>query len=208
MVAVMRLAFAALFLACALLTPTTLFAYTKHGSSWSYLTKPRVVTYSICDDGLSAAAKTRIKEAAALWNNGDKFKFQFDAGTCSDNPNWNTCGQKHVIDRGPLTADIELMQTPAAASAVCAKTDDKAKLGDCDIRISSSVKLYEGTGSVPADAYDLTSIVVHEFGHCVGLADQAAGGDSTSVMNPDITQGQKRRSLSADDIGGRNAIYP
>src|SRR5690349_9972900 len=73
-------------------------AFEKHGASWFYLTKPRVIKYSICDDGLSANAKARIKEAAALWNNGDKFKFDFDAEACSQNPNWNMCSKKHVID--------------------------------------------------------------------------------------------------------------
>lgn len=201
-------AFLTLFLVCTSLAPINALAFEKHGSSWSYLTKPRVITYSICDDGLSGNAKARIKQAAALWNNGDKFKFQFDAGACSENPNWNMCSQKHVIDRGPLSADIELMQTPAGASAVCPNKDDKSKLVDCDIRINSAMKIYEGTDNVPSDAYDLISVAVHEFGHCVGLADQPDGGDTASVMNADLAKGQKRRSLSPDDISGRNAIYP
>ena len=104
--------------------------------------------------------------------------------------------------------DRAQLPLPTAASAICPDETEKAKLIDCDIRIISSVKLYEGTGNVPSDAYDVISVAVHEFGHGVGLADQPAGDDAASVMNPDIGKGQKRRSLSADDVAGRDALFP
>jgi len=57
----------------------------------------------------------------------------------------------------------------------------------------------------PKGAYDLESVLIHEFGHLLHLADEITARD---VMQPTINPGVVRRALGADDVAGIQYLYP
>lgn len=57
----------------------------------------------------------------------------------------------------------------------------------------------------PKGAHDLESVLIHEFGHLLHLADEITARD---VMQPTINPGVVRRTLGADDVAGIQYLYP
>lgn len=57
----------------------------------------------------------------------------------------------------------------------------------------------------PKGAYDLESVLIHEFGHLLHLADEITARD---VMQPTINPGVIRRTLGTDDLAGIQYLYP
>jgi hypothetical protein len=74
----------------------------------------------------------------------------------------------------------------------------------CAIRFNSAKRWYVGSGAPSNTQNDLFSVALHEFGHCVGLADVQTSG---AVMSGTLLPGQTARDLKPDDIAGRNKIY-
>ena len=56
-----------------------------------------------------------------------------------------------------------------------------------------------------AGAYDLQSVLTHEFGHYLHLNDEQT---AQHVMQPTITPGVIRRALGVDDVNGAQYLYP
>jgi matrixin len=54
-------------------------------------------------------------------------------------------------------------------------------------------------------SYDVQTVALHEFGHCLELADNS---DSGTVMYRYTNTGDIRRSLSLDDVSGIQFLYP
>lgn len=57
---------------------------------------------------------------------------------------------------------------------------------------------------VGSGGFDFASVVLHEFGHSLGLGHSA---DPTAVMFPFIAPETVKRTLAADDIAGIQALY-
>lgn len=77
---------------------------------------------------------------------------------------------------------------------------------DVDIILSNFVP-WSTTGE--SEAFDIQSVMTHEVGHMVGLADLFSPADVNSVMYGFINPGDlSDRVLSEDDIAGASAIYP
>lgn len=77
---------------------------------------------------------------------------------------------------------------------------------EADIRINATpdkFKYYFGSDTTFSDL-DLTSLLVHEFGHALGLAHNAASG---SVMNYSLNDGQDRRKLGSIDLNSLKCEY-
>jgi hypothetical protein len=77
---------------------------------------------------------------------------------------------------------------------------------EADIRINatpSKFKYYFGESTTFADL-DLTSLLVHELGHALGLAHNSASG---SVMNYSLNDGQERRKLGSIDLNSLKCEY-
>jgi hypothetical protein len=82
---------------------------------------------------------------------------------------------------------------------------DSGELYDADLEINASVNL-TALDPVPADGYDLASLLTHEAGHFLGLAHATL---STSTMFASYKPGSSTgRGLMPDDIAGLCAVYP
>lgn len=177
-------------------------AFETNGSSWGHLAKPRIVEFAVCDQGLGKEEKDRIAAALNEWSVKDRLLMRIDNSQhCDTNPKFGECLKINVIDRGPLTGISPEFQTPGGATYRC--TDDEKMLG-CSIRISDSDAIFSGAGTVPKDKYDLTSVVLHEVGHCIGLAHSM---ESTAVMFEGIEPGTAKRAITSDDKAGRDSLY-
>jgi hypothetical protein len=81
---------------------------------------------------------------------------------------------------------------------------DTGEIYDADMEINATVPLSLGD-PIPADGYDLLSIVTHESGHFLGMAHS---GDDQATMFAHYVQGTTTlRTLSSDDVSGLCSIY-
>jgi hypothetical protein len=83
---------------------------------------------------------------------------------------------------------------------------DTGEIYDADMEINASGKNLTVGDPVPANGYDLLSVVTHEAGHFLGLAHATS---ATSTMFASYKPGTTSlRSLTADDVAGLCSIYP
>ena len=77
---------------------------------------------------------------------------------------------------------------------------------DADMEINSSARNLSTSDKVPANGFDLASVITHEAGHFFGLAHAT---DSKATMFASYKPGTTAlRTLAEDDIEGLCAIYP
>lgn len=83
---------------------------------------------------------------------------------------------------------------------------DTGEIYDADMEINSTGGNLTTTTSVPANGFDLLSVITHEAGHFLGLAHAT---DATATMYASYRPGTSAlRTLSDDDVAGMCAIYP
>jgi MYXO-CTERM domain-containing protein len=77
---------------------------------------------------------------------------------------------------------------------------------DADMEINTAQQTLTVHDPIPADGYDLSSIVTHETGHFLGMAHS---GDTAATMYAHYRQGAtSMRNLTQDDVQGICSIYP
>ncbi len=79
-----------------------------------------------------------------------------------------------------------------------------SEIFEADIRINAANFSYTTGENVNSTEVDLTSLLVHELGHALGLAHTATHG---SVMNFSLDEGQDRRKLSESDLASLKCEY-
>jgi hypothetical protein len=83
---------------------------------------------------------------------------------------------------------------------------DTGEIYDADMEINATAKNLSTSTTVPANGYDLASVVTHEAGHFLGLAHAT---NPTATMYASYKPGTSTlRTLTADDIAGACEIYP
>ena len=83
---------------------------------------------------------------------------------------------------------------------------ESGEIYDADMEINATGKNLSITDAVPANGFDLLSVVTHEAGHFLGLAHATS---NTSTMFASYKPGTTTlRSLTSDDIDGLCTIYP
>lgn len=83
---------------------------------------------------------------------------------------------------------------------------DTGEIYDADMEINATGKNVSAAANVPANGYDLASVVTHEAGHFLGLAHAT---DASATMYASYKPGTTTlRSLRPDDVAGICAIYP
>ncbi|MBX3208949.1 MAG: matrixin family metalloprotease [Labilithrix sp.] len=83
---------------------------------------------------------------------------------------------------------------------------DTGEIYDADMEINSSARNLSTSDQVPANGFDLASVITHEAGHFFGLAHAT---DARSTMFASYKPGTAAlRTLAPDDVAGLCAIYP
>lgn len=83
---------------------------------------------------------------------------------------------------------------------------ENGEIFDADMEINASGKNLSISDTVPANGFDLLSVITHEAGHFLGLAHAT---DNKSTMFASYRPGTSAlRTLSADDGAGECDIYP
>lgn len=83
---------------------------------------------------------------------------------------------------------------------------DNGEIYDADMEINSSGQNLSTDDLVPANGYDLLSVVTHEAGHFFGIAHAT---DTRATMFASYKPGSSaQRTLTSDDTEGLCAIYP
>lgn len=83
---------------------------------------------------------------------------------------------------------------------------DTGEIYDADMEINSSERNLSITDAVPANGFDLLSVITHEAGHFFGLAHATS---PSSTMYASYKPGSAAlRTLAEDDVAGICAIYP
>jgi hypothetical protein len=159
------------------------------GWDWSFQKQPVEGRFVFCKTNAPAGVSQVIRDAAAKWSYA-KFKFSFDADACLASPPPN------YIEFGALNEVPAITDFPNEPGT--------KKMRKCVIRYNSAKNWYVGTGAPSKTQNDLFSVALHEFGHCVGLADVQTPG---VVMSGTLLPGETLRDLKPDDIAGRNKIY-
>jgi hypothetical protein len=83
---------------------------------------------------------------------------------------------------------------------------ETGEIYDADLELNASGRNLSITDQVPANGFDLESVVTHEAGHFFGLAHAT---DARATMFASYKPGTTAlRSLTPDDLAGLCAIYP
>jgi hypothetical protein len=83
---------------------------------------------------------------------------------------------------------------------------DTGEIYDADMELNATGKNLSTSATVPANGFDLLSVITHEAGHFLGLAHAT---DPTATMFASYKPGTTTlRSLAPDDIAGICSIYP
>ncbi len=182
--------------------------------NWRFQKRPMTSSFEYCSVNAPqdpTAAKDKapepwpkvletIRAAANKWKYAKKdakkdetlFQFRISSDDCPQCP-----GLNH-IDFGPLkdpTAPAETTYTGVPGTSNMKK---------CAIRFNSAVSWHVTDDDPKSNEFDLLSVALHEFGHCVGLDNVSTG---SAVMSVGLKAGEKRRDLQPDDTAGRNKIY-
>jgi hypothetical protein len=155
----------------------------------------------VCGTGMPGSGVQRTKDGAAGWNFAG-FIFTFGADACFSGGFYPSLDNVNQVDFGGRLGAGVLAETVSWFF-----TNNPADTIECDMRFSSVVPWYTGTGTPPGTQYDWWSVAIHEMGHCLGLGHESRITNPMPVMHPLIAAGEVRRVLTPDDIAGRDTIY-
>ena len=83
---------------------------------------------------------------------------------------------------------------------------DTGEIYDADMEINATAKNLSTSSTVPANGFDLLSVVIHEAGHFLGIAHATS---ATATMYASYKPGTATlRTLTPDDTAGACEIYP
>ena len=138
-----------------------------------------------------------IKRAAQVWNY-KHVHITFNYDSClgdNDFPSDRANGISRV--------DFGILRSEKIAEAV-SHGNNRHEAHECDIRFNIAVQWNLSRNKPKYNEFNLYSVALHEFGHCLGLGHSRVAG---AVMADTAVSGVMLRKLQQDDIAGRNHIY-
>jgi hypothetical protein len=176
------------------------------------------VSYSINEEASRsipfAEAKRVIDNSFATWMAGTCSDTGEAAGIAVSSAGRASCTEVRYNADGPnqnlivFRDDGWPYQDPNSTLGLTTVTfnAETGEIYDADMEINSSGRNLSTTDRVPANGFDLASVVTHEAGHFFGLAHAT---NSSSTMFASYKPGTTAlRTLAADDVAGLCAIYP
>jgi len=176
---------------------TTLLGYEMKWSTSS-------VKYWVNTAGGPTGSYSAITSAMDTWTNVDTSIFAFSyEGTSYITTNPNQSDGKNVVEfrsLAPLGFDQSL-----GISYIWSYVST-GEITETDIFLNTDYPL---STDMSPNAFDVQSMVTHEFGHSLCLDDLYNTGDSEKTMYWGISKGEtKKRTLDQDDINGITYLYP
>ena len=157
---------------------------------WPSQATPRVIRMSIITTGMSEAMIARLYDAAAMWTSP---AVRFALSVNADTANAGTIAVAAVAPQG-RAGHFHLF------------TD--GFISSCHVLIDLTAgPWHTGAEPPPPGSFDMQTSVAHEFGHCLGLghSDQSV---PPALLRTLIHGGEFQRTLSPDDIAGKDALFP
>lgn len=151
--------------------------------------------------GFGSTSRTHMSNAADVWSArvSDFTLVSVSSNTHSDEDGYYTRDYNNYIYRIDAGSGyVGIAATWASSSGV---------VSECDINLNM---YYSWANSAQSGCYDVYSIILHEFGHPLGLADLDDAdlySYDTAVMWYAAKTNSTKRSLKTDDKNGIDAIY-
>jgi hypothetical protein len=172
---------------------------------WAVSDIPVVVQYNSSFDPEGIEGSSAAQSAIGTWNgaSGHFFEFAFGGETTSEAPTFcvnspsdgmNIVQITDVLPQGTLGITCNRIMNPSATRQIV----------EFDMLLNAGTSWSTG-GSPAPGKFDLQSVMLHEFGHALGLGHSSVQG---AVMWPALFAGVLARTLQNDDLDGLRELYP
>ena len=164
-------------------------------------TDPMGEGWRVCGTGMPGSGVQRTKDGAAGWNY-EFFTFTFGTDACLSGGVYPTFNDVNQLDFGGGLGAGVWRKPRVGSSGITLR-----------ILLNATCALAIAFHGIPAPLLRLRRSSIggvwrlHEMGHCLGLDHEADPLTPTPVMAPTFAPGQIRRTPTADDLAGRDAMY-
>lgn len=171
---------------------------------WSAADIPVEVRYNAAYDPPGIDGASVAAWAMDQWNQatGQSFSWMnggstdvFVTSNCSQNEpdTVNTVRFSALLDGGVLGLTCTIFTGPPG---------EISRMIEFDMQLSTKINWSTDTPT-PGNRYDLYTVMLHEFGHALGLGHSHSG----TVMQPLLGYGEQMRVLQTDDLDGLRFLY-
>lgn len=189
-------------------------AFVVNPNLWDSRDLPVAVSYNAAGAPPGLDLPGIIQEAISSWNGADAaFSFAWAGSSAAGS---GACGAQ--INTDGINTILFKDQPGTVLGITCSvhPAGNTTHIVEFDMEIDNDAGFWAANLPVPFDRYDLPTTVLHELGHAAGLGHSCStsGGVACtsaltkSVMYRQISAGESRRALTADDIAGIRKAYP
>ncbi len=169
------------------------FATCPQGYDWTYQASPMGENYVVFENTTDVTNELAAIQAAHQTWNADPLLFNFTYGGSSSNP-------------APIRDGVNQIRWGSTGGSLATTTiwliNSSGDIEEADCVFDDSWT-WSTAAVTPAGQYDIESVMLHEFGHFLGLDHS----NPPAIMQPTIPPATQRRALDTDDQQGAQAIY-